>query len=160
MKGYRFMRLSKTKIFEAATVHFLENVFPKCDDAEIPAITQYPDPFVDMGNENDQEDPSGNPEDPPSEDGDDLFIPPTQDHPEQIDCPNSPIPEREPSPDLDNYDEPQLEQQDPAPQQPAPRRNRNPTRRPGNALGDGSPTEQHKMGKRDWKKAVAEDSSK
>ncbi|KAG5633077.1 hypothetical protein H0H81_011318, partial [Sphagnurus paluster] len=50
------------------------NVFPKCDDAEIPAITQFPDPFIDMGNENDQEDPSGNPEDPPSEDGDDLFI--------------------------------------------------------------------------------------
>ncbi|KAG5633155.1 hypothetical protein H0H81_010423, partial [Sphagnurus paluster] len=53
-----------------------------------------------------------------------------------------------------------LEQQDPAPQQPAPHRNQNPTRRPRNALGDGSPTEQHKMGKHDWKKAVAEDSSK
>jgi len=161
MKGYRFMRLPDNIVYHAATAVFYENTFPKCG---IPAVTQLPDPSDDMGNDDaDQEDPFNNNSDPiPLEDEVDIRNPPIENIPQRIDRPNSPIPEREPSPDLDYIDEPQLEQPEAPPQEEEPlgRRQRNPTRRPGNVYGNTKPTEIQKGTQRAWKKIVNEDSSK
>ncbi|KAG5633674.1 hypothetical protein H0H81_006104, partial [Sphagnurus paluster] len=97
-----------------------------------------PDPSDNMGNDDaDQEDPFNNNSDPiPSEDEVDIRNPPIENIPQRIDRPNSPIPEREPSPDLDYIDKPQLEQPEAPPQEEEPLgcHQQNPTQCPGDAL--------------------------